>query len=164
MWQFNINTNHYRAFSCGMFPLLTWDELTRFISLKSPQKNQGRPVLTLATLWMPVGQVMTINWDLRSPTTATMATQQWAEKPLPVSWGTMGSRCGTKLCHLVKVGETPKELHAYRSMHIECSRMIHESTNVNIIPLHCSVTPAFTISSAIYLWLNLHIYCNVTKM
>lgn len=101
-----------------MFVVLIWDELTRFISLKSPQKNQGRPVLTLATLWTPVGQVMTINWDLRSPTTATMATQQWAGKPSPVSWGMMGSLCGTRLCHLVKVGETHKELHAYRSMHI----------------------------------------------
>lgn len=81
------------------------DELTRCFSLHSPQKNQERLVLTLVTLWTPVGQVMTTNWDLRSPTTATMATQQWAVIPSPVSWGMMGSRCGTRLCRRVKVGE-----------------------------------------------------------
>lgn len=72
------------------------------------QKNPGKPVLTPATSWMPVGQDTTTNWDLRCPTTVTMATQSWAWTPSPVSWATMESRCGTRLYLPVKVGKNIK--------------------------------------------------------
>lgn len=96
--------------------------------LHSLQKNQERPVLTLVTLWTPVGQVMTINLDLRFPTTVTMATQPWVGKPSPVSWGMMGNQCGTGLCHHVKVGDLHQELPPYKHIHHDDGKIMVVNT------------------------------------
>lgn len=115
----------------------------------SPQKNQERPVLTLVTLWMAVGPDMTINLDLRSPTTVTMATQQWAGKASPVSWGMMGSLCGTGHCQHVKVGETYNNCSFTNTMmmKVSCGGNIAYDTLFLKNQSACTNTqwPAFTV-------------------
>lgn len=145
-----------------MFLLLTWDELTRFISLKiSTEKpreacfDPGNIMNASRTGYdYKLGSQVSYNCHHGYTTvggetiTCVMGNDGkpvW-DKALP---SCKGRRDTQRIACLQK--------HAH-------SKMIHASTNVNIIPLHCSVTPAFTISSAIYLWLNLHIYCNVTKI
>lgn len=90
---------------------------------------------------------MTTNWALRSLTTVTMATQQWAEIPLHVSWGMMGSRCGTGLCRHVKVGDTPKELHPHKHMHYDYGKLMWQNfKKKKTTGLHKHLLPFFNLT------------------